>query len=70
MRSSYHITTLSLAMAPSTKTLTEPKLLDPGEASPGHTITAHLKGRQWLPGKYLLVMPTPDSSVAVTGQER
>jgi len=48
-------------MAPSTKTLMEPKLLDPGEFSPGHTITAHLKGRQRLPGEYSLVMPTPDS---------
>jgi len=49
-------------MAPSTKTLTELKLLDPGEASPGHTITTHLKGRQQLPGEYSPVMPTPDSS--------
>ena len=60
--SSCHVTTLIHAMAPSTKTLMEPKLSDPGEASPGHTITAHLKGRQWLPSKYSLVMPTPDSS--------
>jgi len=48
-------------MAPSTKTLTEPKLSDPGEFSSGHTITAHLKGRQRLPGEYSPVTPTPDS---------
>jgi len=62
MRSLCHITTLSHSlMAPSTKTLTEPKLLDPGESSPGHTITVHLKERQWLPGEYSPVMLTLDS---------
>jgi len=49
-------------MAPSTKTLIEGKTSDPGEASPGHTITAYLNGRQCLPGEYSLVTPTPDSS--------
>jgi len=48
-------------MAPSTKILMEFKLSDPGESSPGDTITVHLKGRQQLPGEYSPVMPTPDS---------